>query len=133
MSWWQKLKLDPFLMIMICVVTLATLLPAQGDIKVLFQYLTTGAIALLFFLHGAKLSREAILAGLGHWRLHLTVFASTFILFPILGLGLQVIVPEWMSPTVYMGFFISLCVTCDSAICDCLYFCGWGKCRCGYL
>ncbi|SUC14232.1 Sodium Bile acid symporter family [Proteus vulgaris] len=118
MSWWQKLKLDPFLMIMICVVTLATLLPARGDIKTLFQYLTTGAIALLFFLHGAKLSREAILAGIGHWRLHLTVFASTFILFPILGLGLQVIVPEWMSPTVYMGFLYlcALPATVQSAI-----------------
>lgn len=82
MSWWQKLKIDSFLMIMILVVILATLLPAQGEIKVIFQHLTTAAIALLFFLHGAKLSREAILSGLGHWRLHLVVFASTFVLFP---------------------------------------------------
>ncbi|VTP87764.1 Uncharacterised protein [Proteus vulgaris] len=82
MSWWQKLKLDPFLMIMICVVTLATLLPARGDIKTLFQYLTTGAIALLFFLHGAKLSREAILAGIGHWRLHLNCICQYFYSFP---------------------------------------------------
>jgi sodium/bile acid cotransporter 7 len=43
-------------------------------------------IALLFFLHGAKLSREAIWAGIGHWRLHLLVAASTFLLFPVLGL-----------------------------------------------
>lgn len=62
MSWWQKLKIDSFLMIMILVVILATLLPAQGEIKVIFQHLTTAAIALLFFLHGAKLSREAILS-----------------------------------------------------------------------
>ncbi|WP_431040409.1 bile acid:sodium symporter [Streptomyces sp. P9-1] len=34
-------------------------------------YLTTAAIALLFFMHGAKLSREKIIAGSGHWRLHL--------------------------------------------------------------
>src|SRR5690606_393785 len=33
--------------------------------------------------------REAIVAGLGNWRLHLAVFASTFILFPILGLGMS--------------------------------------------
>lgn len=118
MAWWQKLKLDPFLMIMICVVTLATIFPCEGEIKVAFQYLTKAAIALLFFLHGAKLSREAIMSGLGHWRLHLTVFASTFILFPILGLGLQVIVPEWMSPTVYMGFLYlcALPATVQSAI-----------------
>ncbi len=57
-------------------------------------------------MHGAKLSRESIMAGIGHWRLHLLVFASTFIVFPIVGLGLAVIVPKWMSPTVYMGFYI---------------------------
>ncbi len=118
MSWWQKLKIDSFLMIMILVVILATLLPAQGEIKVIFQHLTTAAIALLFFLHGAKLSREAILSGLGHWRLHLVVFASTFVLFPLLGLGLQFMVPDWMSPTVYMGFLYlcALPATVQSAI-----------------
>ncbi|KJT28411.1 bile acid/Na+ symporter family transporter, partial [Salmonella enterica subsp. enterica serovar Heidelberg str. RI-11-013374] len=35
--------------------------------------ITTAAIALLFFMHGAKLSREAIIAGGSHWRLHLWV------------------------------------------------------------
>ncbi len=41
-------------------------------------------IALLFFLHGARIDRQTALAGLVHWRLHLVVFASTFVLFPIL-------------------------------------------------
>ncbi|SPY98583.1 Uncharacterised protein [Proteus mirabilis] len=54
MSWWQKLKIDSFLMIMILVVILATLLPAQGEIKVIFQHLTTAAIALLFFFAWGK-------------------------------------------------------------------------------
>ncbi|MCS5881497.1 bile acid:sodium symporter [Klebsiella variicola subsp. variicola] len=34
-----------------------------------FEHLTTAAIALrCFFMHGAKLSREAIIAGGSHWR-----------------------------------------------------------------
>ena len=41
---------------------------------------------MLFFLHGGKLSREAVVAGASHWRLHLVVAASTFILFPAIGL-----------------------------------------------
>ncbi|MEI9850934.1 MAG: bile acid:sodium symporter family protein [Sphingomonas sp.] len=45
-------------------------------------------IVLLYFLHGAKLSREAIVAGARNWRLHLAVFLSTYLLFPLLGLGL---------------------------------------------
>ncbi|WP_163467005.1 bile acid:sodium symporter, partial [Escherichia coli] len=85
-----------FLLIMIGVVVIASLFPCEGEIKVGFQYLTTAAIALLFFMHGAKLSRESIMAGIGHWRLHLLVFSSTFILFPIIGLALHFMVPSWM-------------------------------------
>ncbi|WP_458024364.1 bile acid:sodium symporter family protein [Providencia stuartii] len=113
-----KLKIDPFLLIMIGVVVIASLFPCEGEIKVGFQYLTTAAIALLFFMHGAKLSRESIMAGIGHWRLHLLVFSSTFILFPIIGLALHFMVPSWMSPTVYMGFLYlcALPATVQSAI-----------------
>jgi sodium/bile acid cotransporter 7 len=42
----------------------------------------------LFFLHGARLSREAIWDGMRNWRLHAAVLATTFALFPLLGLGL---------------------------------------------
>ena len=118
MTWLSKLKIDPFLITMIFVILIASFFPCKGEVKIGFQYLTTAAIALLFFMHGAKLSRESIMTGIGHWRLHLLVFASTFILFPILGLGLSVIVPEWMSPTVYMGFLYlcALPATVQSAI-----------------
>ncbi|MDX7998445.1 bile acid:sodium symporter [Xenorhabdus sp. Reich] len=114
----QKLRIDPFLVILITVVIIASFFPCEGDAKIGFQHLTTAAIALLFFMHGAKLSRNAILAGIGHWRLHLVIFISTFVLFPILGMGLHFIVPEWMSPTVYMGFLYlcALPATVQSAI-----------------
>jgi len=63
--------LDPFTLTLICTVLLASFLPAEGSVYTFFEGLTTAAIALLFFMHGAKLSREAIIAGGGHWRLHL--------------------------------------------------------------
>lgn len=65
--------LDPFTLTLITVVLLASFFPARGDFVPFFENLTTAAIALLFFMHGAKLSREAIIAGGGHWRLHLWV------------------------------------------------------------
>jgi sodium/bile acid cotransporter 7 len=52
-------------------------------------------IVLLFFLHGAKLSRPAILAGIGHWRLHLVITAITFVAFPILGWSLRPLLEPW--------------------------------------
>jgi sodium/bile acid cotransporter 7 len=49
---------------------------------VVVDHLTNVAIALLFFLHGAKLSRQAVIAGASHWRLHVLVLLTTFVLFP---------------------------------------------------
>ena len=46
-----------------------------------FGLLTKLAVALLVLHAWCKLSRQNLLAGLGHWRLHLVVMASTFVLF----------------------------------------------------
>lgn len=100
----RQLRLDPFLISILCVVLLATLIPCQGEIKVFFKYLTTAAIALLFFMHGAKLSRAALMTGVGHWKLHLAIFFSTFILFPILGVIMQPVMLMLLTPIIYNGF-----------------------------
>ncbi|MBO9645238.1 MAG: bile acid:sodium symporter [Pseudacidovorax sp.] len=100
---------DRFTLMLIGTVTLASLLPAQGRVAVGMETLTTIAIAALFFLHGARLSREAVLAGMGHWRLHLLVLASTFVLFPLLGLALRPLLQPLVTPTLYTGV-LYLCV-----------------------
>ncbi|ACS85696.1 bile acid:sodium symporter family protein [Musicola paradisiaca] len=118
MTWFQRLKIDKFLLVLISVVITASIFPCEGVIKVVFENLTTAAIALLFFMHGAKLSRDAITAGMGHWRLHLVVFASTFILFPLLGIGMSFLSPQVLTPSLYLGF-LYLCAmpaTVQSAI-----------------
>jgi sodium/bile acid cotransporter 7 len=103
--------LDPFLMLLIASVALASVLPARGEGAVMFGWITTAAITLLFFLHGAKLSREAILAGIGHWRLHLLVAASTFGLFPVLGLLIRAVGHGWIDPKNYLlDGILFLCV-----------------------
>ncbi len=109
---------DNFTLTLVAVVTLASLLPASGRVAHFFEGLTTVAIGLLFFLHGAKLSREAILAGITHWRLHLLVFACTFILFPLLGLALRPALAPLVTPQLYTGvlFLCVLPATVQSAI-----------------
>ncbi|MBB4087798.1 solute carrier family 10 (sodium/bile acid cotransporter), member 7 [Sphingomonas carotinifaciens] len=88
--------LEPFILALLGTVVLASLLPARGSFAVWAGYAADAGIVLLFFLHGAKLSREAIWAGARNWRLHLAVFAVTFMLFPLLGLGFAALpfVPE---------------------------------------
>ena len=109
---------DNFTLALLSTVLLATLLPASGRMAQLFNGLTSLAIAVLFFLHGAKLSREAILNGITHWRLHLLVFCATFVLFPLLGLALKPVLAPLVTPALYVGV-LYLCVlpaTVQSAI-----------------
>lgn len=114
----SRLLPDNFTLTLLAVVATATLLPAQGQVATAFEWITDIAIALLFFLHGAKLSRDAMLAGAGHWRLHLLVFICTFGLFPLLGLALKPVLLPMVGPELYTGF-LYLCVlpaTVQSAI-----------------
>lgn len=110
--------LDPFLILLITAVVLASVVPARGEGAVAFGWITNAAITLLFFLHGAKLSREAILAGVGHWRLHVLVAASTFVLFPALGLLIRAAGGDFIKPGMAAGilFLCFLPSTVQSSI-----------------
>ena len=109
---------DRFTCALIVTVVLATVLPCRGAAAGVFEVLTDMAIALLFFLHGAKLSREAVVAGATHWRLHLTVLASTFVLFPLLGWLLRPVLAPLVTPDLYLGvlFLCALPSTVQSSI-----------------
>jgi sodium/bile acid cotransporter 7 len=109
---------DAYILSLMGVVILASVLPARGEGAVVFGWITNAAIVLLFFLHGAKLSREAILEGVGHWRLHLLVLASTFVLFPILGLVAKSVGGRFIDPTLAAGvlFLCLLPSTVQSSI-----------------
>ena len=96
-------SLDPFLLCLIATVAVATLVPARGAAVPAFALATEFAIALLFFLHGAKLSREAVVQGIGNWRLHALVLASTYVLFPIIGLAITGIESGWANPQFASG------------------------------
>ncbi|MFV9653904.1 bile acid:sodium symporter family protein [Pseudomonas sp. NY15366] len=114
----RRLLPDAFTLTLLAVVLIATLLPASGQVAVVFEWITNLAIALLFFLHGAKLSRQAILAGAGHWRLHLLVFTCTFVLFPLLGLLLKPLMAPLIGNELYLGmlYLCALPATVQSAI-----------------
>lgn len=109
---------DRFTGALVLTVLIASMLACRGTTADVFKWLTDAAIALLFFLHGAKLSREAAIAGLTHWRLHLTVLASTFVLFPICGLLLKPLLLPLVTPALYVGvlFLCTLPSTVQSSI-----------------
>ena len=100
----KLLALDRFTILLFVMVILASILPVSGHAAEIFSVITTAAIAVLFFLHGAKLSREAVMQGLTHWKLHGLVFAITFAVFPILGLLAKPILVPMLGQELYWGF-----------------------------
>lgn len=98
------LALDRFTILLFVMVLLASFMPVSGQAAVIFSQITTVAIAILFFLHGAKLSREAVVEGMLHWRMHGLVFAFTFALFPILGLLAKPVLLPMLGQELYWGF-----------------------------
>jgi sodium/bile acid cotransporter 7 len=114
----RRLAPDPFIVWLLCTVLLASLLPCRGTTAFVLGKLTTFGIGLLFFLHGAKLSREALVSGMANWRLHLLVLASTFVMFPLLGLALKPLAGSLLTPELYIGvlFLCTLPSTVQSSI-----------------
>lgn len=100
---------DQFTLMLIATVLAASLLPISGQPAHWFAIATNIAIGLLFFLHGARLSRSVAMAGLLHWRLHLTILAMTFGVFPLLGLAIGLIPADILSPQLYAGI-LYLCI-----------------------
>ncbi|MFI1977986.1 bile acid:sodium symporter family protein [Streptomyces wedmorensis] len=105
----SRLPVDAYVLALLGTAVLAALLPASGTAANVAEGASTGAVALLFFLYGARLSTREALDGLKHWRLHLTVLGCTFLLFPLLGLAARGLVPTLLTPQLYGGLLF-LCL-----------------------
>ncbi|MFE0966556.1 bile acid:sodium symporter family protein [Streptomyces fungicidicus] len=103
------MPIDPYIALLLGTVGLAALLPARGTGADVASGASTAAIAFLFFLYGARLSTREALDGLKHWRLHATVLACTFVVFPLLGLAARGFVPVLLTDPLYQGLlFLTL-------------------------
>ncbi|MEU6818343.1 bile acid:sodium symporter family protein [Streptomyces sp. NPDC046860] len=103
------MPIDPYIALLLGTVGLAALLPARGVAADVASGASTAAIAFLFFLYGARLSTREAMDGLRHWRLHLTVLACTFLVFPLLGLAARGLVPALLTQPLYQGLlFLTL-------------------------
>jgi sodium/bile acid cotransporter 7 len=106
-SWLGRLRPDWYLILILSMVALASVAPARGAAAAGFDLATKIAIGGVFFLHGARLSREAVIGGLTHWRLHLLVLGASFGLFPLLCLGMAHL-PAWITPKALAGGLVFL-------------------------
>jgi sodium/bile acid cotransporter 7 len=105
----RRPPIDPYVLLLLGTVGLAALLPARGAGADVASGASTAAIAFLFFLYGARLSTREAMDGVRHWRLHVTVLACTFVVFPLLGLASRGLVPVLLTDPLQQGLlFLTL-------------------------
>ncbi|MDR7170423.1 sodium/bile acid cotransporter 7 [Nocardia kruczakiae] len=104
-----KLRIDGFLLGLFAAMAIGLILPARGGAADVLTWVTKVAIAVLFLLYGTRLEPREALAGLRHWRLHTTVLTATYVLFPLLGLAMRLLVPSVLSDELYTGM-LYLCL-----------------------
>src|SRR5271156_394617 len=105
----STLPIDTFLLAMAATVALAALLPARGAAADVMSVAAKAVIALLFWLYGARLSPQQAWQGVKRWQLHLLVLATTFVVFPVLGLAARGLVPWLLNLDLYNGLLF-LCL-----------------------
>ncbi|MFJ5677474.1 bile acid:sodium symporter family protein [Streptomyces sp. NPDC093097] len=111
-------RVDWYIVALFCVIGLAALVPARGAAADGVSLTARVAVGLLFFLYGARLSPQAALDGVRHWRLHLPVLALTFLAFPAAGLAAGLLPHGVLSPELAAGvlFLTVLPSTVQSSI-----------------
>lgn len=104
------LRPDSFTLMIVATVALASVAPARGEAATVLDVAVKASVMALFFLHGARLAREAVLQALGHWRLQFAILALTYLLFPLLALALAPVASRVLEPTLYLGLLYLCCL-----------------------
>ncbi len=110
MSILTRFRPDNFTLTLVGTMLFATFLPSSGAFAKTFDVATQFAIGLLFFLQGARLSRQAVLAGMAHWRLHLTISSFTYAFFPLTGLLITMLFAGIITPELAASILFLCCL-----------------------
>ncbi|MDE1174775.1 MAG: bile acid:sodium symporter [Parvibaculaceae bacterium] len=102
----SKIKIDGFVIGLVGMVALAVLWPEPGATGgfLHIEYVTSYGLAVVFFLYGLTLAPEKMKAGLMRWPVHITIQLGTFVLFPLVVLGLGFFVRDRIPPELWLGF-----------------------------
>jgi len=105
----RRWRPDTYMLALMGTVALAAVIPARGVGSAALDVVVHAAIATLFFIYGARITPQAIRAGITHWRLQLLVLLSTFVVFPVIGVGMAMLTRGRLDDGLVTGLlFLSL-------------------------
>lgn len=105
-----RLRIDPFVVTLFAAIFVAWLAPAIGSDHTNWSpsEVAGWGVGVIFFFYGLKLSPSKFREGVRNIPLHTTIQATTFILFPLLTLGVMALAPQsWIdaNPYLWIGIF----------------------------
>ncbi|MFT4299258.1 MAG: bile acid:sodium symporter family protein [Aeromicrobium sp.] len=103
------MRWDPFLGFLVGVAVVGTLFPATGVALEAAQLVQVVAIGLLFFLYGVRLSAAETLHNLRHWRLQVAILATTFAVYPLVGVAVRQLPEAVLAEPLSLGVLM-LCI-----------------------
>ena len=106
----RRLIPDAFILMLAGVIALAWVAPVSAAPAGVVDVVTFLAIFALFFLHGARMPREALIAGFADGKLHAAILSITFGLFPLFGLAMRWVAPDLFDPLLWTGLLFLCCV-----------------------
>lgn len=103
----MKIRIDYFLGGLVLVVLLGFVLPGIGESGGPFHldWVTNYGICGVFFLYGLMLVPERMLEGFRKVRVHVAIQLVTFVLFPMVVLAAQFLMPNFLPEPVKIGIF----------------------------
>lgn len=108
------IRSNGFVLGLLLAVLLAFLFPEPGSRSGFLhpEILNNAGIALILFLQGLSLAFEKVKNGASNWKLHIFIQLYTFVIFPLAGLMLNMIVPTFWTaePQAIRQGFLFLCV-----------------------
>lgn len=101
--------MDPFIVALMAMLVIGLLVPIPAMVRAALDIGADVAIVVLFFLYGARLATREVVSGLQNVRLQGATLATTFVVFPLLGLGLATLAAPLLGDTLADGvLYLSL-------------------------
>lgn len=103
----MRFKVDWFVPLLLLMIVLGRFIPEPGLASGIFTLKTfaEAGISAIFLLYGLSLSLPVLWKGLVHWRLHLIIQATTFLIFPAIVLTLKPFIPAGNSQELWLSLF----------------------------
>lgn len=102
-----KVGINGFFFALIGMIVLAYFFPSFGTEQSILHLpdIAEYGVSIIFFFYGLKLNPEKLKSGLSNWKLHIVIQLTTFILFPLIVLGIGAIFSVDTTSLTWVGIF----------------------------